>query len=177
MQTGSAQCMQALAIIQRPLDGPWRRKRGLLSCVAAHARTHETQEPLSVEYRLIAKDGRVVWIRDEGVVVFDEDGRPLYLQGYLLDITAEREAQDQLRQMALYDTLTAWYFKGGNGMVLAENTRNIYLTAKQNLICRADKLQPHIYTEWNVRPEATLQRSGVDRTHIDRVDTQLERRR
>jgi diguanylate cyclase (GGDEF)-like protein/PAS domain S-box-containing protein len=74
--------------------------------LAAHARTHETKEPLSVEYRLIAKDGRVVWIRDEGVIVFDEGGRPLYLQGYLLDITAEREAQDQLRQMALYDTLT-----------------------------------------------------------------------
>jgi diguanylate cyclase (GGDEF)-like protein/PAS domain S-box-containing protein len=74
--------------------------------LAAHASTHETKEPLSVEYRLIAKDGHVVWIRDEGVVVFDEAGRPLYLQGYLLDITSEREAQEQLRQMALYDTLT-----------------------------------------------------------------------
>jgi diguanylate cyclase (GGDEF)-like protein/PAS domain S-box-containing protein len=74
--------------------------------LAAHARTHATNEPLSVEYRLIAKDGRVVWIRDEGVVVFDESGRPLHLQGYMLDITPEREAQEQLRQMALYDTLT-----------------------------------------------------------------------
>lgn len=74
--------------------------------LAAHALTHETKEPLSVEYRLIAKDGRVKWIRDEGVVVFDETGRPLYLQGYLLDITSEREAQEQLRQLALYDALT-----------------------------------------------------------------------
>jgi diguanylate cyclase (GGDEF)-like protein/PAS domain S-box-containing protein len=74
--------------------------------LAAHAHTHATNEPLSVEYRLIAKDGRVVWIRDEGVVVFDDDGRPLYLQGYLLDITPEREAQEQLRQLALYDALT-----------------------------------------------------------------------
>ena len=38
--------------------------------------------------------------------MFDDDRRPLYLQGYLLDITAEREAQDQLRQLALYDALT-----------------------------------------------------------------------
>ena len=65
-----------------------------------------THEPLSVEYRLLAQDGRTVWVRDEGVVVADEDGRPLYLQGYLLDITREREAQIQLRQMALYDPLT-----------------------------------------------------------------------
>jgi diguanylate cyclase (GGDEF)-like protein/PAS domain S-box-containing protein len=74
--------------------------------LAAHARTHQTHEPLSVEYRLMARDGRIVWVRDEGVVVVDEDGRPLYLQGYLLDITREREAQIQLRQMALYDPLT-----------------------------------------------------------------------
>ena len=74
--------------------------------LAAHAQTHQTHEPLSIEYRLMARDGRTVWVRDEGVVVEDEDGNPLYLQGYLLDVTREREAQIQLRQMALYDPLT-----------------------------------------------------------------------
>ena len=74
--------------------------------LAAHAHTQETHEPLSLEYRLIARDGRVVWLRDEGVVVLDERGRPLHLQGYLLDITREREAEQQLRQLALYDPLT-----------------------------------------------------------------------
>ena len=74
--------------------------------LAAHAHTHRTHEPLSIEYRLLARDGDVVWIRDEGVVVCDDDGRPLYLQGYLLDITSEREAQEQLRAQALFDPLT-----------------------------------------------------------------------
>ncbi len=74
--------------------------------LAAHAHAHETHEPLSLEYRLIARDGRVVWLRDEGVVVLDERNQPLHLQGYLLDITREREAEQQLRQLALYDPLT-----------------------------------------------------------------------
>ncbi|TML75832.1 MAG: EAL domain-containing protein [Actinobacteria bacterium] len=74
--------------------------------LASHAHTQETHEPLSLEYRLIARDGRVVWLRDEGVVVLDEHGQPLHLQGYLLDITREREAEIQLRQLALYDPLT-----------------------------------------------------------------------
>jgi diguanylate cyclase (GGDEF)-like protein/PAS domain S-box-containing protein len=74
--------------------------------LAAHARTHRTHEPLSLEYRLTALDGGIVWIRDEGVIVLDDAGAPLYLQGYLLDITAEREAQEQLREQALFDTLT-----------------------------------------------------------------------
>ncbi len=74
--------------------------------LAAHVHTHETHEPLSLEYRLIARDGRIVHLRDEGVVVLDDHGRPRYLQGYLLDITREREAEQQLRQLALYDPLT-----------------------------------------------------------------------
>jgi diguanylate cyclase (GGDEF)-like protein/PAS domain S-box-containing protein len=72
----------------------------------AHLHTHETHEPLSLEYRLIARDGRIVHLRDEGVIVVDEHEKPLYLQGYLLDITSQREAEHQLRQLALYDPLT-----------------------------------------------------------------------
>jgi len=74
--------------------------------LAAHVRTHERHEPLSLECRLISRDGSVVHLRDEGVVVVDDRGKPLYLQGYLLNITREREAEHQLRQLALYDPLT-----------------------------------------------------------------------
>jgi diguanylate cyclase (GGDEF)-like protein/PAS domain S-box-containing protein len=86
----------------RRLLHPEDRERVL----AAHVHTHETHEPLSLEYRLVARDGRVVHLRDEGVIVLDDNGQPLYLQGYLLDITRQREAEQQLRQMALYDPLT-----------------------------------------------------------------------
>jgi diguanylate cyclase (GGDEF)-like protein/PAS domain S-box-containing protein len=86
----------------RRLLHPEDRERVL----AAHVHTHETHEPLSLEYRLVARDGRVVHLRDEGVIVLDDHGQPLYLQGYLLDITRQREAEHQLRQMALYDPLT-----------------------------------------------------------------------
>ena len=74
--------------------------------LAAHARTHRTHEPLRLEYRLIARNEAVVWVRDDGVVVLGDNGEPLYLQGYLLDITAERELQEQLRLQALFDPLT-----------------------------------------------------------------------
>jgi len=74
--------------------------------LGAHARTHRTHEPLSLEYRLIARDEAVVWVRDDGVVVLGDKGEPLYLQGYLLDITPERELQEQLRLQALFDPLT-----------------------------------------------------------------------
>ena len=74
--------------------------------LAAHERTHATGEPLHAEYRLHARDGRVVWVRDEAHVITDpQSGEPV-LQGYLLDITGRREAEEQLRHQAFHDPLT-----------------------------------------------------------------------
>lgn len=42
----------------------------------------------------------------------------------------------------LYQGLTDWYYSAGNGMLLAKNTRAIYLSAKHNLNCSDELLQP-----------------------------------
>jgi diguanylate cyclase (GGDEF)-like protein/PAS domain S-box-containing protein len=72
--------------------------------LAAHSRMHATSEPLHVEYRLRARDGRWVWVQDEARVV--EAGAGRVVQGYLLDVTARREAEEQLRHQAFHDPLT-----------------------------------------------------------------------
>lgn len=54
-------------------------------------RTHVTGEDFRLEYRLIAADGRVVWVLDETVAVRDREYRPIVLQGFLVDITARIE--------------------------------------------------------------------------------------
>jgi two-component system cell cycle sensor histidine kinase/response regulator CckA len=61
--------------------------------------TRERPEPYRVEYRVIARDGRTVWVRDESFVIRDDDGTPLYGQGYLLNITAEKEAEEDARRL------------------------------------------------------------------------------
>ena len=62
--------------------------------LAEHERTRATGEPLSTEYRLIARDGRTVWCRDEARVIGDTDGRPRCLQGYLVDVTEQKLADE-----------------------------------------------------------------------------------
>jgi hypothetical protein len=42
----------------------------------------------------------------------------------------------------LYKCLTSWYYAKGNGMLLSETARNIYLRAKENLVCAVDDLKP-----------------------------------
>jgi PAS domain S-box-containing protein len=66
--------------------------------MAESARTNDTGEPYRQEYRMVASDGRVVWIHDESVVVHDADGRPLYWQGVMMDVTERKHAEEQLRQ-------------------------------------------------------------------------------
>jgi diguanylate cyclase (GGDEF)-like protein/PAS domain S-box-containing protein len=64
--------------------------------LALVAHCNETAEPFEAEYRLIARDGRTVWVQDESLVVQDADGRKLFTQGYLLDITARKESEQRL---------------------------------------------------------------------------------
>jgi hypothetical protein len=45
-----------------------------------------------MEYRLIAADGRVVWVLDETVAVRDAEYHPILLQGCLVDVTDRHDA-------------------------------------------------------------------------------------
>jgi PAS domain S-box-containing protein len=63
---------------------------------------YQTQKggpPLNCEYRMFDKDGRVVWLRDEAVMVRDNSGKPLILQGVMFDITAQKEADEELNKL------------------------------------------------------------------------------
>jgi PAS domain S-box-containing protein len=67
--------------------------------LAEDARTDETGEPFDVEYRIIAGDGRIVWLRDQATLVRDEEGRPLYWLGVQYDITEQKRAEQALREI------------------------------------------------------------------------------
>jgi hypothetical protein len=42
----------------------------------------------------------------------------------------------------LYQRLTSWYYREGNGMLLESTTRQLYLNAKYNLTCETAQLRP-----------------------------------
>ena len=65
---------------------------------AEDARTNASGEPYRVEYRQQAADGRLVWIRDEAVMVRDDRGEPLFWQGVRFDITTQKETEQQVRE-------------------------------------------------------------------------------
>jgi PAS domain S-box-containing protein len=58
--------------------------------------SREQQAPLRCEYRIITYEGRTRWFLDEANVVRDDTGRPLFLQGILVDITQDKENEQEL---------------------------------------------------------------------------------
>jgi len=67
----------------------------------AHEMSHRARlhgEPTRCEYRLLARDGREVWVLDQTTPVRDADGEIVGYQGFLLDITQHKRLEEQLRQ-------------------------------------------------------------------------------
>lgn len=55
-------------------------------------------QPFAAEYRMITRNGRTKWFRDQAVTVYDPTGRPVCLQGVMLDITERKLAEQALKQ-------------------------------------------------------------------------------
>jgi PAS domain S-box-containing protein len=66
--------------------------------VAYELYSRTSGEDFLAEYRMFARDGRVVWIRDEAIMVRREDGGMDHLQGLMHDVTVEKEVQLSLRR-------------------------------------------------------------------------------
>ena len=54
--------------------------------------------PYHCEYRMIAADGRIVWIRESAAVMLDDAGAPQLVRGVFRDITAQKRAAGELEE-------------------------------------------------------------------------------
>jgi PAS domain S-box-containing protein len=50
------------------------------------------------EYRIIHRNGDVVWVKENGKCIFDSEGKLLFLDGIIVDITRSKEAEMAVRE-------------------------------------------------------------------------------
>ena len=60
----------------------------------------------AVQYRMVTKAGRTIWINDDAAVIRDNKGAALYWSGVLSDITERKVLENQLKHQAFHDPLT-----------------------------------------------------------------------
>ena len=58
------------------------------------------------EMRIIRGDGTMIWAYGDAAVVRDASGTPLYMLGFMADITARKQLEEQLEHEATHDPLT-----------------------------------------------------------------------
>jgi PAS domain S-box-containing protein len=61
-------------------------------------RTGKPGEVFASEYRVLHRDGRSVWVRNESILIEDEASGSRYWQGFMLDITERRRVEAALRE-------------------------------------------------------------------------------
>jgi diguanylate cyclase (GGDEF)-like protein/PAS domain S-box-containing protein len=76
--------------------------------LAAEERSLTEGLPFTCEYRLLHRSGAEVWVRDDAVVGRDQDGARV-LQGLMLDISAQKRAEERLIYLADHDSLTGLF--------------------------------------------------------------------
>ncbi len=66
----------------------------------------ESKARFAAEYRILDREGRVLWWRDEGRPLPGPDGATRFVRGFVLDVTEQKLAELSLRKMRFYDQLT-----------------------------------------------------------------------
>jgi PAS domain S-box-containing protein len=98
--------------------------------MAAARRANERDEPITLEYRIIARDGGERWVRDEAVIAeYNAEGRPCAWQGVVVDITETHRAEQSLREQAQtlrraqrIARLASWELDAATGQVTMSDT-------------------------------------------------------
>ena len=67
---------------------------------AEELRVFEAAEEFDIEYRMVSRDGRVIWVRDRTRSCATPTARPLSTQGVLMDITSQRRPRTRCARSA-----------------------------------------------------------------------------
>ena len=110
--------------------------------LTADGRSRATGEPFGEDYRMLTRDGRTIWVRDEAVLLRDDSGRPWLWQGVLLDITEMKQTEEALREIE--ERFRSAFEDAATGIALIDLS-NYYLRANPALCdllgYREDELQ------------------------------------
>jgi len=122
----------------------------------------EKLEQASVDYRMVAADGRILWLR-ERVTVVVEDGKVTKLRGVTMDITEAKEAEERFFK-AFHSSLTAMAIARQEDRKFVEvNDQFVALTgySRDELIEQApEKLQLWLPSPDRAEKEEQLRRQG-----------------
>jgi PAS domain S-box-containing protein len=87
----------------------------------------QSKDPFELVYRIITKDNSIKWVWEKGSCVFDHHDKPMYIEGFIMDITNEKNARQQVEFQSYFLSLIIdnipfpMFYKGLDGKYLGFN--------------------------------------------------------
>jgi PAS domain S-box-containing protein len=88
----------------------------------AVARAVEQRRPFELDYRILHRNGEMRWVREYGQAVFDAEGRPVFIDGIIFDIT-DRKAFEAALSLAKEQAESASHAKSEFLAVMSHELR------------------------------------------------------
>ncbi len=117
-------------------------------------RAYETGQPCNLEYRVITRDGRLLWIQEEERILHTERGEIL-LQGVMFDVTDRKRAEEQYR-LLFERAIEGIYQSTPEGRFLVVNpalARMLGYDSPQDLTQSVDNIALQVYVNPAQRQE------------------------
>src|SRR5882757_7255946 len=121
--------------------------------IAAENRVQETGQLYKAEYRMHARDGRILWFRDEANLLEGTAGAKPMMQGVLYDITEHRRMEDRLRQAQKMEAVGQ--LAGG----VAHDFNNLLMVMGAHI----DRIRERLLADDPLRADATEVHNAVQR--------------
>ena len=75
------------------------------------------RRPFKLIYRIRAADGRIKWVREQGLGIYSQDGRLIGIEGFVADISGRKRIEEALKDRRnstkplrkAHQTLSSWW--------------------------------------------------------------------
>ena len=138
--------------------------------------------PYEMTYRLAAKDGSLKWVWERGQGQYDEQGNLLFLEGFITDITTQkqteealRESQESLAEAQQITHIGNWDWNIRTGMMQwSDETYRIFGFRPKELTATYDIFLAIIYSEDRERVQTAI-RETIEKKTLFQIDHRIIR--
>lgn len=124
---------------------------------AAKERRH-----FEVEYRVVQKNGNIIWVCERGHAVYNASGKPQAIEGFIQNISHRKEVEQslhdaELKYRSIFENATEGIFQtspNGNYLIVNPALARIYgYNSPDDLIQALNNIQQQLYVDPNRRDD------------------------